>query len=565
MVLLIMRLFLLKTTFFQNRSGRPGPGRFIAQNATLLLIVLFSSASLLAAEPDFGLEPGLELGNDNELNEKHDIQDILSTINAEAPEKKRIEIERKHFNAEQLASPVTPKLNPVINRMLEHFKEHMSWGGYFRNETAFRIVRPAAFTKVRSILQLENRYRLPGGMSLSGRGRCFYDHVYDIESVSVIHPRKGPEQILGGNLDDAAVAAIRSENVRDVEIVQNRCELKELYLDAGIDHIDIRIGKQIVRWGVVEGARVTDEINPLDFYELILRDIDDRYIPLFMLKTDFYFGRDSLETLFIPEHRGHRPAPRRTQWEQFRELPGLVKPKDAWQDFPHHLDNAEYAFRYKHVFTGFELSLSYFSTWDDFPASFRTIEGLGLFAANPEVNFKPDFTRLNIYGTTFSITLPNLIFNAEAAYVDGKHFGARLGEGINTVAGELQSDYAKYAIGIDTHFLGIDVSPALIQQYIIDYDDRIMVDRIDTVAALFLRKELLHNIWTLNLLAIYFINNKDMLIRPRSDYNLSDRLRFSFGVDVFEGKIGTGLPGEFNFAGFFDNNDRIFWEITYSF
>ena len=558
-----MYLFSLKTAFQPYSQTQVTRQLLIALSSFILLIAVFPCTPPLAAEP------GLELENDKNPDEKHDIHDILSTINTEAPGAsealvQQAEAERKRFEAERMVSP-PPKLTPVFDRIFEHFEENMSWGGYFRNETAFRIVRPAAFAKVLNIIQLENRYRFSGRTSLSGRGQCFYDHVYDIERVDVVHPRKGPEQILEGNLDDAAVAAIRAENVRDIEIVQKRCDLKELYLDTGFDSVDLRIGKQIVRWGVVEGARVTDEINPLDFYELILRDIEDRYIPLFMIKTDFYYGQNTLETLFIPEVRGHRPAPKGTQWEQFRELPGLVKPEDAWQDIPNHLGNAEYAFRYTRVFTGFELSASYFSTWDDFPASFRTFESVIKFAANPEVIFKPDFTRLKIYGTTFSMTFPNLIFNAEAAYVDGKHFGARFGEDSSALQGEIQSDYVKYAVGIDTHLFGMDISPAFIQQYIIDYDERIIVDRIETVAALFLRKVLLHNVWTLNLLAIYFINNEDMLIRPRSDYNLSDRLRFSFGVDIFEGNIGTGQPGEFNFAGFFDNNDRIFWEITYSF
>ncbi len=553
-----MSLLHFKTTFQAFGPQKPRPWLDVVLGTVFLLSVVFPATALPADET-----PG---------DEQHDIMDILSTINsdtskadealrqAEAAEKKRIE-------AEQLAKQVSelPERTPVLNRISEHFKRNMNWGGYFRNETAFRIVRPTALSKVLNIIQLENRYRFSNTVSFAGRGRCFYDNVYDIESVDVIHPRKGPEQILEGNLSDEDVAAVRAENVRDIEIVQKRCELKELYLDVGFDNVDVRIGKQIVRWGVVEGARVTDEINPLDFYEMILRDIDDRYIPLFMLKTDFYYGQNTLETLFIPEVRGHRPAPRGTQWEQFRELPGLRKPKNGWQDIPNNLNNAEYAFRFTRVFTGFELSASYFSTWDDFPTSFREFEPPPSFGADSNIIFGPDFTRLKIYGTTFSMTLPYLILNAEAAYVEGKNFGARFGEGANASQGEIQSDYAKYAIGIDTHLFGVDISPAFIQQYIFDYDERIIVDRANSVAALFLRKEVIYNIWTLNLLAIYFVNDKDMLLRPRSDYNLSDRLRFSFGVDIFEGDIGTGLPGEFNFAGFFDNNDRIFWEITYSF
>ena len=157
------------------------------------------------------------------------------------------------------------------------------------------------------------------------------------------------------------------------------------------------------------------------------------------------------------------------------------------------------------------------------------------------------------------------MLNAEAAYVSGKVWGARLGDGATPAAGEVQSDYIKYAVGLDLYLLGMDISPAVIQQYILNYQQEIIQDRLDTVGALFIRKEFIHNLWTGNLLLIYFFNDRDWLIRPRTVYNITDRLRLSFGLDIFEGKIGTGQPGEFHFVGFFDNNDRIFWDITYSF
>lgn len=499
-----------------------------------------------------------------------DVGEIFPSLNAIEPdspeelEKKETD-KNKSVETEVLAENGVPVLTPLLNRILDRFNQNTLWGGYLRNETAFRIVSPTAMTKIRNIVQLEGRSQLSRRSALSGRGQCFYDAVYDVESVDVIHPRKGPDQILEDNVQGAAVDALNADNVRDVEIVQDRCLIKELFLDLNYRHVDVRVGKQIVRWGIVEGARVMDQINPLDFYELILRNVDDRYIPLMMVKTNLYFGSNTFELLFIPEVRGHRPAPRGTQWEQFRILPGLVKPEHGWKHFPDNLDNSEYAVRYTRVFRGFEVSGSYFYTWDDFPSSFRSITIEGTLNTNLSVNFKPEYRRLTIYGLSVAKTFSKFVLNAEMTYVLDKFFGARFGDGVNAVEGEIQSDYIKYALGIDLYAFGMDISPAVIQQYILDYDDRIILERFDTVGAVFMQKEMIHNIWSLNFLLLYFINDDNWLIRPRSNYNFTDRLRFSFGVDLFEGKIGNGQPGEFNFIGFFDNNDRIFWEITYSF
>lgn len=452
-----------------------------------------------------------------------------------------------------------------LKRLGENLSENLTWGGYFRNENAYRIVEPIGFDKITNILSLEGRYRLGPKMNLAGRIRGFYNAVYDLQSIDRVDPRKGPDTILVDQLTPDQVAALQSDNVQEVEIVKSRIELKELYLDLKLKNLDLRIGRQIVRWGVVEGARVTDEINPLDFYELILREINDRYIPLFMIRADLYVGSSTIEAIVIPEVRGHRPAPRGTKWEQFRFLPNLQKPEQPWEDFPKNIGNSEIALKYTRLFSGFEVSGSYFRTWDDFPSSYRSIAGLGIFGLSPTIDFTPKYQRLNIFGTTFSKAFSGFILNAEAAYVDGKVFGAKFGDRITTTQGEVQKNFVKYAVGLDFSIWGVDLSPALIQQYILDYDDQIIQKRLDTVGALFARKHFIHNLWLGDLLLIYFANDKDWLIRPRTVYNLTDRIRLAFGVDFFEGKIGTGLPGEFHFIGFFDNNDRVFWDITYSF
>jgi len=513
------------------------------------------------------------------LADELDVSESFPTLTAEdpdppqAPEEKKPE-EKNPVDTQVLAQVLAqvlpedapPVLTPLLYRLFDRFNRNADWRGYIRNETAFRIVSPTALTKILTIIQLEARPQLSRRSSLWARGQCFYDTVYDIESVDVINPRKGPDVILEEDLPAELVAALNADNVRGVEIVKNRCKINALFLDLKYRHVDVRLGKQIVRWGVVEGARVIDEINPLDFYELILRNIDDRYISLFMLKTDLYLGPNTFEALFIPEVRGHRPAPRGTQWEQFRFLPGLVKPFHAWQGFPDHLENAEYAFRYTRVFEGLELSGSYFYTWDDFPAAFRSITREGVLNSQVIVGFDSQYTRLKIYGLSVAKTFSRFIINAEITYVLDKFFGARnIEDGQDANRGVIQSDYIKYALGFDLYVFGMDISPAAIQQYILDYDDRIIVKRLDTVGAVFIQKELIHNIWKLNFLLLYFVNDDNWLIRPRTYYNITDRIRLSFGLDLFEGKIGTGRPGEFNFIGFFDNNDRIFWDMTYSF
>ena len=241
-----------------------------------------------------------------------DVEDIFPSIKSSPPDRQESPAKQESLPKKeepQSEGKTPPAISPFFDRLLSRIEGDLTWGGYIRNETAFRFVNPSAFDKVLNILQLEGHYRLFPKIQLSGRLHAFYDAAYDLESVDTISPRKGPDTILTANLSKEEVARLNADNVRNVDVVKRRIELRELYLDMNFQNLDLRIGRQIVRWGVVEGARVTDEINPLDFYELILRDIDDRYIPLFMAKANLYVGSDSFEAILIPEIRGHRPAP----------------------------------------------------------------------------------------------------------------------------------------------------------------------------------------------------------------------------------------------------------------
>lgn len=457
---------------------------------------------------------------------------------------------------------------------MESFLSRLQWGGYLKNETAYRIVEPRAFSKILNLLQLEARYDLLSNVRLTAIGRLYYDAVYDLEDIDTIAPRKFPRTILIENPAPSEILAITIDNVRNVEINKLGITLREVYLDIYLPAMDIRAGKQIVRWGVVEGARVTDEINPLDFTEFILREVSDRYVPLWMIKTDFYLPGDvTLEGIWIPQVQAHIPARRGSEWEQFIILPGLVKPEHAWVDFPNNLENSELAVKLAKFVGGWDLSVSYFYAWDDFPTNFRSIEGVGRLSSSPDavaLRTTPRYTRLHIFGSTFSKSLSGLVLSGEWAYIVGKYFGAGFipaanGGEVLGVLGEEKKDYMKYAVQADFRLLAVEWSAQMLQQYILNWNRSVIQDRFDTVFGVFARKELAHGRIIPQVLVLYFVNNVEVLTRPRVDYLLTDNLKLSLGADFMTGKIGGSSPGDFNFVGFFKNSDRFYVEVKYSF
>ncbi|MBI1820755.1 MAG: hypothetical protein HYR79_03500 [Nitrospirae bacterium] len=441
--------------------------------------------------------------------------------------------------------------------------------GYVRNETAYRLFRPSAYTKLLNIVSLYPTYAYGSHLSLSGRIRAFYDAVYDLEDVDTISPRKGPDVILTQSQNPGDVPpVIQADNVRDVEIRKQGVSLKEFYLDLHFSNLDVRAGKQIVRWGVNEGARVLDEINPLDFEEYILREVEDRYIPLWMVKTDLYYKESRLEALLIPDLEFHRPAPSGSEWEQSQFVGEIEKP-------PVSIGNSEWAVQLHFPFLGWDSTVSYFYTWDDFPVVFREIRDVGIFGVSPVVLFTPRYTRLRIFGGSATRNIGDYVINAEGALVRGKYFGTRFG---NTPSGpifegngEKQKNYLKYAFSAETSVHSVTVSLQFLQQVIMKYDPALIQDQYDTVWGLFLRREWIHNTLITQYLGLFFINKLEWLHRPKITYRVTDSFSTSLGGDILYGDIsdfnaeGEASPGDFHFVGFFKNNSRIYLEFTYTF
>ncbi|MFI5303939.1 MAG: DUF1302 family protein [Nitrospiria bacterium] len=445
----------------------------------------------------------------------------------------------------------------------EKFLPNFSFSGFIRQENAVRIYTPVVFTKIMSYIRIEAHYSFSPSIQLTVVPRAYYDFASDLVQVDSYSRIIGPVTVLTDSPSIQQIAGTDIGNLRGVDIENKDAEIREIYLDAHFSNLDLRLGRQIARWGVVEGARILDEINPLDFKEFILRDVNDRYIPRWMLKSDLYFGDYALEGLYIPDLEFNKPAPPGSEFDQFQILPGTIVP-------PSNLQNADWGLRLSKTLSGMDLTASYYYMWDPFPAAYRSVFGLGGFGLSPEVNFQPRYTKLRVYGGSVSKSFGKIIFTAEGAVVLDKYFGTLVGVDPTVpgqfIFGELKRNYIKYATGLDFTFYSADISLSAQQQHILQYDPSILQREYDTVLSFFGRKPFLNDRLVPSVLILYFLVDNDYLIRPKLEYSLTDHLKVSFGLDLMVGPIAWGdLPGEFTFVGYFSNESRAEFDITYSF
>ncbi len=455
------------------------------------------------------------------------------------------------------------------------FWSDLTWSGYLKNETAYRFREPRSITKIRNILYLDAQYPLVSNVDLYAAGWAYYDLAYDLFNYDTIAARSER------NVEEPLVFVERLDEEKDSPVA----EIRELYADIFLEGFDIRIGKQFIVWGVLEGVRIVDEINPVDFRELILPDLLDYRIPLWSLKLDYFRDNSTFELVWIPDLRFHEPAPRGSEWEMLQDVCAAQSPDilciestpESWT-----LEDSEIGVKVDTYLWDTELSFSYLYTWDDFPAVFRAVR---VDTTDVPPAFFPTYTRIHMFGTTAVKQLGRYIVKGELAYVTDKYFGTRNtvdrdGNGFLDDDGELQRDHIRWGLGIEFNLWGMDIAPGITQWYIIDHDDAIMQDEYDTSVNIFTRKEFPEQAAVFQFLGIYLVNLEELLLKPKVTFQIDDRLQLGVGLDLFYGRksdfganeASQSATSSFNpaaaraqFLGNFHDNDRIFFDFKYSF
>ena len=451
------------------------------------------------------------------------------------------------------------------------FKDDFAWGGYLKNETAYRISEPRSFTKIRNILDLNAKYKISKNYWLTASGWYYYDLVYDLFDYRTIAAR---------SVRESQQPLSFFENLLQ-EKDSNILELREFYLDASFKNLDIRAGRQFVVWGVLTGVRIVDEVQPMNFRELILPDLLDYRIPLWMVKADYYGENNQYELLWIPDIRFHKAAPRGSEWELLQDIRDTNG--NLLVNFPNSQPkNWEWGLKVSRAIGENEISLSYFYTWDDFPVNFR-LSPYPAQVGSPDPIFFPTYTRIQMFGGTLQRPFFGQVLKGEITYVTGKYFGIgevdANGDGYLDSLGELKRDHLRWGLAIDFNVLKTDVSVGVAQWIIFGYNPAMVMDNFDTSINVFLRKELVDQNAVFTLLDIWLINLNENYLKPKITFKMTDYFQVAVGMDLFWGKksqLGVAfsggrptdlveVPQRSQFIGNFQANNRLFVEFKYSF
>jgi uncharacterized protein DUF1302 len=402
----------------------------------------------------------------------------------------------------------------------KRFPRVSGWQGFSQLELAHAYSDPKHFSKARLRTQLSQSGQLNKNVRWKISARFDYDAIHDISNF---YPK-----------------SVRQDQRAELF-------LRENYLDISSGNFDFRIGRQHVVWGEMVGLFFADVVSAKDTREFILPDFDILRIPQWAMRAEYSKNDFHADLLWIPFATIDETGKPGAEFFPF-SLPvaaNFLKEDRSGHD----PSNSNYGLRLSQLIKGWDISAFYYHSLDAAPTFYRVSGPL-----EPLV-FQARHDQIDQFGGTVTKDLGKAVLKGELVYTDGRKFNVLNPSRLN---GLVKQDTLDYALGLDFNLpADTRLNLQFFQRVFFAYDSDMIPDKRESGASIFLNSELMQNLEAQALL-IHSLNRSEWMFRPRLIWRFERNWRMVFGADVFGGP-STG------FFGRYDNNDRIFTELRFSF
>jgi hypothetical protein len=323
-------------------------------------------------------------------------------------------------------------------------------------------------------------------------------------------------------------------------------ELGEAWLRVSpLSRVDVKVGRQIVAWGRSDTLRVLDVLNPIDEREPGIADLADMRLPVAMTRVDSYLGRWTATAIAIHESRQNKePVPGSDFFPPIDGLPipGVVRPGHGGRD-------TQWAGALSGVFSGWDVSFHYASFFSEVP-----------YLADASPGVSPGFldfrARHQLFGAGGSWTHGNWLLKGEVAQRRGVRFAslARRFSRTDFMGGVEYTPSSASQVALEVAVRQLHGYESQLLQFP-DFTRRRRVETSLRYSTSFWNDRL-----RATLLGIVFGEHAQdgTAYRLSFGYELRDAWSLEGGIVVFE-------EGELPPLSAFDESDRVYLGITYSF
>lgn len=328
--------------------------------------------------------------------------------------------------------------------------------------------------------------------------------------------------------------------------------LREGYIDYFSEHLDLRIGKQIIIWGKADGLAITDIVSPKDLDNFLIPDFRELRLGVIAAKANTYIGPTVLELIYIPVFTpSELPAPG-TIWATTLETPIMPTILPAPEIGLNLADGEFYGrLRIQSSLIDLDLAGAYYLTNEPSLSITKEFESPGVLSS---LTIQPEYYRQWLAGAAMSSSVGPFILRAESGWFTPKRF---LVNDMSDTDGFVEKNYLQSLIGADTVLAGVDLSVQVMHQYVIEHQESMQQDEHSWTATVRLRRSFFREQLIVDAFSYIGFNAPDALLKVGLSWAPVDALLFRA-----EGNIFFGDSGQF---GAYDGNDLLVISTRYSF
>jgi hypothetical protein len=354
---------------------------------------------------------------------------------------------------------------------------------------------------------------------------------------------------------DASLSAFRSFAKVDAfyDHIDNEAELelREGFVDYASASWDLRVGRQIITWGLGDLIFIND-VFPKD-YEAFFSGRPLEYLKKGMdgARIGLYPSFTSIELIAIPFFEPNN-FPQQNRFWMFDPLPGLTnrEEKEPTTSFR----NTEFAARLYRDVAGFDASLYFYKGFFRQP---------WVMPDHPTMPTKLTlfYPKLSVYGASLQGSGWGGVLSLEAGYYDSRQDG-------NGADPLVPNSQTRFLIGYQRQLWhDFTIGLQYYGEYMHDYAayERSLPsgfpkeDRLRQLTVSRLTQFLVHQTLRFSFFSFYSPSDGDYQLNPEVKYNFSDHIWTAVGANVFGGGESWSQLGQF------DKNDNVYLQLRYEF
>jgi hypothetical protein len=351
---------------------------------------------------------------------------------------------------------------------------------------------------------------------------------------------------------------------------------RELYAEWFTSSFDIRVGKQSIIWGKSNGAFVNDIITPVDLREFLTQDMSDLRVGVTAVNVRRYFDNSTLQFILSPALTADLLPDSDSRWFPVQTLPSVVPIRFRGPTYDNNLSNIQLAVRYSWRPTlSLDIDLMVYH-WAHPMPSYSIQPDFFSLQQLPEVTLKETYKTSPMAGYSVSWQPGDTwIFSAEGLFVNERLFTflpvsiKRLETALKNPLEAIQviqefdirndgylltKPWIQQMIGIQTSFKGVTVGLQGYLEIILNYEDRILPQRLFPYVSVFGQRSFLRDRLQVFTVGRYNIYGKDFWAQLQGTYEIADGFEFTLGSNIFGGPTISPFYGHLTFRQFRDNS-----------